>query len=418
MSLKIIITTFFVVFIFVIFVISQIPLDKDLDDTSKSVYKALEAGKKGDFVSAVTLLETYLDFFQYAVQERLIYRISVDAQNNILTKGNARHLFRVINKGYSEGIQNSIEGYHNSVNDNPDYLPVYLFRGYWYEMYDYYDEALSDYNRAIDLEPENHIGYFYRGKYFKRLRKFDKAISDFEISIELDSLFMPAYDKMMRCFIEIEQFEEAIRTYEGAIKINPESKELFGMVTNAYRARGKIRLNKEKYQLAISDFTTILEMRFEDDWHAYTYRGVAFRKLKKYDESLADLKQAIRLWPKNSRACLERGLIYTEIGFYYQAIADFNRAIKINPKYMEAFYHRAEAYEKLTELERALEDYEQAIELKPDYCWSYYRKAIACENTGKRRKAIDAYLSFLERVPEIYTAQISYAHERLYKLQN
>jgi tetratricopeptide (TPR) repeat protein len=382
------------------------------------MYEAFEAGKKGDFSSAVVMIKKYLDFFQYSIQERLIYQIAQDAQDNILTKGNARHLFRVISKAYHEGIQNSIEGYRNSVNDNPDYMPVYIFRGYWYEMYDYQDEALSDYNRAIELEPENFMGYFYRGRFEKRQRNLEKAVFDLIKSLQLHSLFIPAYVQSVQCYIEMEQFGKAIETYEKAVKLDPACKKLFWAIQNAYRGRGIIRLNNSDYKLALADFNAILDIDPGENWDALTYRGMTYRKLKRYDEAMADLSRAISIYNKYSKAYLERGLTYAALGFYHRAIADYDRAAKEYPEYMQAYYHRAEAYAQLGEVERALTDYNQAIILEPDYCWTYYRKAIVCENAQKRRAAIDAYLSFLERVPEKYSAQISLARKRLWKLQN
>ncbi|GHO90396.1 hypothetical protein KSF_004440 [Reticulibacter mediterranei] len=64
---------------------------------------------------------------------------------------------------------------------------------------------------------------------------------------------------------------------------------------------------------------------------AYTFRGSAYRHLKKYQQALADFDRVIELDPQFVWAYARRGLVYERLAEYQRALANFDAAIALTP---------------------------------------------------------------------------------------
>ena len=61
---------------------------------------------------------------------------------------------------------------------------------------------------------------------------------------------------------------------------------------------------------------------------------------------------------------------------YDEAIADLNKAIKLFPDFAYSYYNRATLQALSGNLPEAFEDYTKAIELNPDFAEAYYNRGI------------------------------------------
>ncbi|MFM6787580.1 MAG: tetratricopeptide repeat protein, partial [Microcystis panniformis] len=97
--------------------------------------------------------------------------------------------------------------------------------------------------------------------------------------------------------------------------------------------------------------------------------------LKRYDEGLAAITQAINLAPR-AAWYYNRGLLYSDLQKYDLALSDYSKAIEINPNYAEAYLNRGNLYYNQQKYELALSDYSKAIEINPNYAYAYYNRGI------------------------------------------
>ena len=75
-----------------------------------------------------------------------------------------------------------------------------------------------------------------------------------------------------------------------------------------------------------------------------------------YPKALANLDEAISLWPDNWQALHERGYLYNEYGRWKDAEADLDRQIELNPALFDGYQERAMARFALGDLTGTEED--------------------------------------------------------------
>lgn len=96
---------------------------------------------------------------------------------------------------------------------------------------------------------------------------------------------------------------------------------------------------------------------------AYTSRGIAYKKLKKYRRAIQDYNEAIRLRPRYAIAHHNRGNAYFDLRQYRRAIQDYNEALRLNPGIALSYYQRGNAYDKLGRKQEAIQNYRAALRL-------------------------------------------------------
>jgi tetratricopeptide (TPR) repeat protein len=106
----------------------------------------------------------------------------------------------------------------------------------------------------------------------------------------------------------------------------------------------------------------------------YSYRGMAYSDLGKYDKAVSDYTKAIELNPDNPQSYNNRGWARDKLGQYDKAIADYSRAIRIDPHYSSAYNNRGVTYYNQGQIDKALADFDKACKLGYGKgCENYYK---------------------------------------------
>lgn len=99
---------------------------------------------------------------------------------------------------------------------------------------------------------------------------------------------------------------------------------------------------------------------------AHLKKALNFEKANKYELSLDELNEAIRLDSRKSNLYAFRGKI---LGFLERdslAIQDLDRAIALNPKNISAYYYKGVSLTYLKQYESAIKNFNNAISLKSE----------------------------------------------------
>ena len=110
--------------------------------------------------------------------------------------------------------------------------------------------------------------------------------------------------------------------------------------------------------------------------------GVALDAQGRYEESIPEYTEAIRLSPDASGAYLNRGIASFRLGQYQQAIEDYGETLKLSPQDAVTHNARGQAYGILGEFELAIQDLNQAIVINPQFGIAYSIRGTSYLNRG------------------------------------
>lgn len=102
----------------------------------------------------------------------------------------------------------------------------------------------------------------------------------------------------------------------------------------------------------------------------------------KYPAALADLDEALRLFPDNAGALHERAYLYNEYGRWAEARADLDKQLALTPGATNVFRERAMSLFHLGELQAAYDDRNSVVQQDPSER-AYYGRADAAMWLGR-----------------------------------
>jgi len=92
-------------------------------------------------------------------------------------------------------------------------------------------------------------------------------------------------------------------------------------------------------------------------------RGLVYRKMKRYDDAIADLTGYLKLHPKDPDTLFYRGLSYADGGDYNAALTDLNAYVRLAPNDPDGYYNRGRFRAKLGDSKGAIADLQLAAKL-------------------------------------------------------
>jgi len=114
---------------------------------------------------------------------------------------------------------------------------------------------------------------------------------------------------------------------------------------------------------------------------------VANQSPQEASANLASLTDVIQRNPTSAEAYNTRGVAYAKIGKFQEAIADFNQSIKLNPNNAASLTNRALAYRQVNREDAALFDFNRAVEADPNHAPAYLGRANLLRVQGKLDEA-------------------------------
>jgi tetratricopeptide (TPR) repeat protein len=137
-----------------------------------------------------------------------------------------------------------------------------------------------------------------------------------------------------------------------------------------------------------------------DNAIAHDNLGLALTGEKRYDEGIAQYREAWRLNPTSTTAHGYIGTALAEQGRHAEALGYLREAARLNPKDAK---HRIDLADTLTALDRldeAVVQYREAIRLKTDVGWVHYQLAWRLAKLGRWAEAVSEYRESLRLTPD------------------
>jgi tetratricopeptide (TPR) repeat protein len=212
----------------------------------------------------------------------------------------------------------------------------------------YYRSAVNDFNKLIETKPDNEDAHLYRGISYYYLDIIDSAKIDLNVAAASSTakIKCKALNYLGWISLEIEKDTTSALsyfTYAKSFYESDGSKEMPFIAQNYY-ALGKLNyffMRSASYK--------------SDDYNNYR------------DEAMNNFNQSIVVDKYYAWGFYGKGLVHYSDGYYDSAYNDMKMAIILNNKISKAYYFRALCEKKLNGNQQAIcDDYKKAIKYEED----------------------------------------------------
>ncbi len=219
-------------------------------------------------------------------------------------------------------------------------------------------EARKCFESAIKANPRNSEGYLGLAK--TELGSTE-SIDWCTKAIEIDPNWADAYSARAAAYLSSKKYQLAVDDYTKVMDLHP-AKLADETISNQYVLRGDAFDALGQRDKAIADFSTAIQLALDskEKFWAYQKRAWIFESQNKYNESMSDFSAAIKLSPNLSSAYSNRANVELRFKKFNNAIADYTKALSINPKDGTIYSWRADAYKAIGRKDLAEKDMKQA----------------------------------------------------------
>ena len=165
-----------------------------------------------------------------------------------------------------------------------------------------------------------------------------------------------------------------------------------------YYERGMAYLKMRVFDEAVDDFSRAIELDDSLDG-AYFGRGLANGRLRMFDEGIGDLTVYIKRNPESSVAYTKRGVRRIWAGKYNLAEEDLKTAISIDPENAEAYDDLGVMDARRGNYKKAQEHFKKVVEIDSSYSKGFHNLAMTYYILGDHSKSLVNINKALELKP-------------------
>jgi len=162
-------------------------------------------------------------------------------------------------------------------------------------------------------------------------------------------------------------FEDAIPLLESGLKIAPQRADLRAALGESYFMSGKA-------DRAIDEFKKLIEL--EPSARSYTFMGLSYRHLGRFDEARKYFEEGLKLEPTNAACLFNIGFIEERQGNAAAADQHFQQALRSNPDFSDALLELANIRTKDKKYAEAAELLRRYVKVAREPSSGYYKLAM------------------------------------------
>jgi tetratricopeptide (TPR) repeat protein len=255
--------------------------------------------------------------------------------------------------------------------------------------------ALADVEKSLKNEPKQAQAHLLLAKLklFSGSKDIKEVLAALNKAIEYGSEdpVTKARALLFRAALT-EQPDKKLSDLDEAVTLMPED-------ASFVYARGKVRAELGKLQLALQDFERTISL-VPDNSAVYESKALVLARLKKYDEAIAALDKARQLNPQTLGPLLLRAGIYEEKGDKRKALADLDEAVRLKPDAPTVIRARALLLVQNGRVDEAVSELEKLAKRNPKDSATLFQLALFYGMKKDSAKAIETYQNLLKLAPD------------------
>lgn len=293
-----------------------------------------------------------IEDFEKALEIDPNYTDAINAIGTIYTtKGDTLKAIEQFNKGIKQE------------NQNPEAAAFcYGNRAVLYAQQGKLSIAEHDYSKAIELTLFKSDRYYSRALfYFFYKKDLEASIKDLDLAIKLDQVNLTYLIARGTVFRELKKYSKAILDFEEILRIDPNNINAINEIGITYEEQGKIEESIWFYTIGIEKSN----LNPTTASYCYSNRGRLLLDQNRFDEALSDFTLAIEFSENKASAYRTRAEYFQSRGEFDRALIDFSLAIENASDDKSLYYYfRAVFYKDYLKNElNAFEDYQKILEI-------------------------------------------------------
>ena len=193
------------------------------------------------------------------------------------------------------------------------------------------------------------------------------------------------------------------RDYERAVKICRKAiKDNYNTETTQYVLAIALYKQNNLHE-AIQQFDLLLSL-FPNHLAGNNEKGSVLAELKRYDEALSCIENALRIDPRYAGAFLNKGNVLGILKKFDASILAYKQALAINPNIHDAHLGSGNVFRDLKRYDEAFAAYDKALALKPDLENAWLGRGNLFFNLKRYDEAFAAYDKALALKPDLENA--------------
>lgn len=260
------------------------------------------------------------------------------------------------------------------------------------------DRALELSNLVAERDPTNPDVRIQQASFLQRLGRWPKVREVLSQALE-DNPDHPRVNAVYAHFVEARQgmVEEAETRLRSALERDP-------FLDRGWLFLGRLLERSGRWDEATVSYRSGLEGR-PDDPELHGALGHLLARLGRHAEGIAQLREAIRLSPKErTELYVSLGGLLAEVGRLDEAQREYDKVLAMDPKHPGARNNKAIAYYRLGRFDEAAVMLEEVVEDFPRHADAHNNLAAIAVDQDRWRDAITHSRRTLELAPELVEA--------------
>jgi tetratricopeptide (TPR) repeat protein len=266
-------------------------------------------------------------------------------------------------KKYNE----SLVAFNTSIAKDANFAEAYLEKGKILYFGDKYTEAADAFKKYSQLKPGSQEGNSYYAKTLYAEGKSDEALKILSEVLKVDpksitgnlyTAYIYSEKEQPDSLAQVEQYQKAVEFFS---KVPIKEFEVEDLIKYA-----KVEVLLRNFTDAYPLFDKAIKLDSSDSRIYYEY-GKAYFKSENFDKAIEYLNKAVEFGMNKERSVfLFKGFSNFYLKKYELSLADFQEAVRLDDKYVLSYSWVAKCYFVLGNNDEAIKTYEKILTIDPD----------------------------------------------------